>query len=235
MLAQKLGKIIKKIRNNKMLTQAYLAEKANISVNYIGDIENGRKKISLEYFLSICQALEINPAQIIDILNQDILEVQTMSVQFEIIKRAYHDWKNLNVTISQDMNSRKINFPEPISENIVCYALGMTRNMGSILGDATDSEGRLVEIKATSNFYSDLSSFSPTTRFDRLIFVRLNLETDEAYIYDLGLNGDQFSQLQVNSLQTVADQQNQGRRPRLSLINYIEANNIQPLQILSLR
>ena len=50
-----------------------------------------------------------------------------------------------------------------------------------------------------------------------------------ADIYDLGLNGSSFQALNVNSTQTVADQQRSGRRPRLSLIDYINAQQIQPI------
>lgn len=149
------------------------------------------------------------------------------------IKQAYQHWKQLNDIIVNHLDSRKINFPEALSENLACIALGMERNTNS-LGDATDKQGRLVEIKATSNFYSDLSSFSPDTRFDRLVFVRLNLDSDKAYIYDLGLDGKQFGSLPVNISQTVADHQAQGRRPRLSLIRYIDKHKIQPLQIIDL-
>lgn len=229
---RKLGLLVKKLRHKNHLTQAELAEKSDLSVNYIGDIENGRKSLSLSIFFQISKALEIRADQLLTHYFEE--NEETMAVKLNIIKQAYQKWKDLNEIISNEMDSRKVNLPEAISENIACYALGYTRNMDST-GDARDMFGNLIEIKATANFYSDLSSFSPETNFDKLIFVRLNLNEDKAYIYDLGLNGKEFGNLSVNHFETVANQQKQGRRPRLSLIKYIEEKGIKPITILSLK
>jgi transcriptional regulator with XRE-family HTH domain len=228
---KRLGVIIKRLRNRNNLTQAELAEKSELSVNYIGDIENGRKSISLIAFFKISKALQLRADHLLKFYFEE--NEDTMAVTFDTIKQAYQSWKSLNEIISNQMDSRKVNLPEAISENIACHALGYTRNMTNT-GDATDKFGNLIEVKATANFHDDLSSFSPDTHFDKLIFVRLNLETDQAFIYDLGLNGKQFGELSVNRTETVADHQKQGRRPRLSLIKYIESKNIQPVKIVDL-
>ncbi|MCW1628652.1 hypothetical protein OLW03_07760, partial [Campylobacter jejuni] len=123
----------------------------------------------------------------------------------------------------------RCDFPDCISEPIVCYAFNYNWNNNNETGDATSDSGELIEIKATSNFDSDLSSFSPNTNFDKLIFVRLDQERNLAYIYDLKLNFKQFQILEVNKKETVLDQQKQNRRPRLSLIQYIEKNEIKSL------
>ncbi|WP_439328520.1 Bsp6I family type II restriction endonuclease [Lonepinella sp. BR2357] len=229
----KLGRFIKKLRDKNHLTQAELAEKADISINYVGDIENARKSISLEKLSVISKALGFRVDHLLNSFYSN-KEDNEMTVEFDSIKDAYHKWKSLNEIISEDMDSRKINLPEAISENIACHALGLTRNMDSS-GDATDAYGNLIEIKATSNFNSDLSSFSPDTHFDKLLFVRLNLDTDEAYIYDLCLNGREFGKLQVNKTETVYEHQSQGRRPRLSLVRYIEEKGLKPVKIVSLK
>lgn len=140
--------------------------------------------------------------------------------------RLYFKWKDLNTAIKREV-TRGINIPDLISEQITCYAMNLKWNRGT-KGDATDENGSLIEIKATSNFNSDLSSFSPNTVFDRLIFFRLNTDNDSVLLYDLGINADSFIKLSVNNTQTVADQQTQKRRPRLSLIKYIEINKIKP-------
>lgn len=230
----KFGEDIRKIRHQLRLTQAQLAEKMGVSDNYIGDIENNRTNMSLGKFLLLAEGLDHTPVALLNRLLTSEQEEKIMVVDFEVIKQAYQNWKALNLIIGQDMASRKVNFPEALSENIACTALGLTRNMTGVTGDATDANGNLVEIKASANFNSDLSSFSPTTYFDRLVFVRLNLEADEAYIYDLGLTGKQFGTLPVNKTQLVSDHQSQGRRPRLSLIRYIDSNNIQPIKIVKL-
>ena len=54
-----IGKNIRKYRLSKKLTQEDLAEKIDLSPNYIGMIERGEKTPSLETFISILNALEI--------------------------------------------------------------------------------------------------------------------------------------------------------------------------------
>lgn len=54
-----IGKNIRKYRLSKKLTQEDLAEKINLSPNYIGMIERGEKTPSLETFISILNALEV--------------------------------------------------------------------------------------------------------------------------------------------------------------------------------
>lgn len=153
--------------------------------------------------------------------------------RFEEARRLYFQWKDLNSSL-RSVTTRGLNFPEAISEQLGCYALGFQWNKGSY-GDARSSTGEVVEFKATSNFSRDLTSFSPREQYDRLVFLRLNYATNHLYIYDLGIGSNELSLIQVNSSQTVADQQLQGRRPRLSLITkYIEPNNIQPTVILDI-
>lgn len=48
-----LGERIKKERLNRGLTQEVLAEKANISVSFLGQIERGERKLSLETLIKI--------------------------------------------------------------------------------------------------------------------------------------------------------------------------------------
>lgn len=153
--------------------------------------------------------------------------------EFELknIISSYFLWKNLNENLV-DFGSRKVNFPEAISEGLICYALGFNwhnKKRSNLPGDAMTADGRLVEIKATSNYDSDLTSFSPNTSFDVLIFGRLDLFNDKLEVYDLNMNFSQFSRLSINSSQTVMDQQSEKRRPRLSLIKYIESQGIKPI------
>ncbi len=55
-----IGKNIKKYRIEKKLRQEDLAEKTDLSANYIGMVERGEKIPSLETFISILNALEIS-------------------------------------------------------------------------------------------------------------------------------------------------------------------------------
>ncbi|MGL4773970.1 MAG: helix-turn-helix domain-containing protein [Clostridium sp.] len=54
-----LGRMVKKKRKEKNLTQLEVGEIAGISNSYISDIENGRTNPSIKSLVKICKALEI--------------------------------------------------------------------------------------------------------------------------------------------------------------------------------
>lgn len=56
-----LGKRIAKRRHELGYKQCIVAEKANISNNYLSNIENGKSIPSLETFADICNALSTTP------------------------------------------------------------------------------------------------------------------------------------------------------------------------------
>ena len=55
-----LGKKIREARKQRKLTQEALAEKANIGVVYLGEIERGLKMPSVAVFIRIVEALDIS-------------------------------------------------------------------------------------------------------------------------------------------------------------------------------
>ena len=130
----------------------------------------------------------------------------------------YFLWKELDQRIRSSA-TRGINFPETISEAMACYALDFQWNKGSG-GDAINGD-EIVEFKATSNWGLDTSSFSPSEKFDKLYFLRLDKKNDELYIYDTEMNSDELKKIKVNKNETFEQQQASGRRPRFSIINFI--------------
>lgn len=64
-----LGKKLREARNNAGLTQEALAEKAEIGVMYLGEIERGVKMPSLRIFIKIIDALDISS----DYILRDVL------------------------------------------------------------------------------------------------------------------------------------------------------------------
>ena len=52
-----IGAAIRKRRRAQDMTQEQLAELAGVSVSFIGHIERGTRKMSLDTFASICRAL----------------------------------------------------------------------------------------------------------------------------------------------------------------------------------
>ena len=66
-----IGRNIKKYRIEKKLRQEDLAEKTDLSANYIGMVERGEKIPSLDTFISILNALEISADMVLaDVLKQ---------------------------------------------------------------------------------------------------------------------------------------------------------------------
>lgn len=70
MLYDGLGKRIRQQRTLAHMTQEKLAEEAGISLSFLGHIERGTRKASLDTVVRICNALKCSP----QILLQDSLE-----------------------------------------------------------------------------------------------------------------------------------------------------------------
>ncbi len=65
-----VGKNIRKYRNSKKMRQEDLAEKAGLSVTYIGMVERAEKIPSIETFVAILNALEVSADMVLhDVLN----------------------------------------------------------------------------------------------------------------------------------------------------------------------
>ena len=65
-----IGENIRKYRKTKKMTQETLAERAGLSVNYIGSIERGEKLPSLETFIVILNQLGVTD----DCILQDVVQ-----------------------------------------------------------------------------------------------------------------------------------------------------------------
>ena len=61
-----LGKRIKELCKSRGLTQEQLAEMANISFAFLGHIERGTRKLSVQTLLSIARALECSTDYLLD-------------------------------------------------------------------------------------------------------------------------------------------------------------------------
>lgn len=85
--------------------------------------------------------------------------------------------------------------------------------------DAVDKFNRKVQVKATSNFNRDVSSFGPESEFEILEFVRLDYQNDIFYLYRIDI--DILNNIKVNKHETFKEQQTQKRRPRFSIIKQI--------------
>lgn len=144
-------------------------------------------------------------------------------------REAYFQWKDLNTYISS-VCTRGLNMPDAISEPLGCFCLDLEWNRGAKGGDARDPiSEKIYEFKATSRFDSDLSSFGPKTHFDDLVFLRFNLKKNLLYVYDLQINSEDIGKYPANKHQTIQQQRNEKRRPRVSLKKlFVDAKKLEP-------
>lgn len=56
-----IGQKIRRARQNLNLSQEQLAEACELSASFLGHIERGTRKMSLETFGALCQALNLTP------------------------------------------------------------------------------------------------------------------------------------------------------------------------------
>lgn len=72
-----LGRRIRQQRVLNKLTQEQLAERAGISCAFVGHIERGEKKASIETVVALCNALDVTPT----VLLQDSLSAEVLAGQ----------------------------------------------------------------------------------------------------------------------------------------------------------
>lgn len=140
------------------------------------------------------------------------------NVRINDTQEMYFMWKELCLRI-MGCSSRKLIFPETISEQIVCWALGLMWNKGSNCDAVNTETDEKIEIKASNS--SAPSSFSSRTPFDDLVFAKLDMRKDLLYIYDTHMSSVELKDIKMNKEQTYEDQQGQTRRPRFDIMRMI--------------
>lgn len=74
MIYRGLGKRIRQQRQLLKMTQEKLAESAGISLSFLGHIERGTRKASLDTLVRVCNALKVSPQLLLqDSLEDDLL------------------------------------------------------------------------------------------------------------------------------------------------------------------
>lgn len=66
MLYQRIGKRIRAQRMLQQMTQEQLALKAGISLSFLGHIERGTRKLSVETLYALCMALDCSSDQLME-------------------------------------------------------------------------------------------------------------------------------------------------------------------------
>jgi hypothetical protein len=136
-----------------------------------------------------------------------------------LLHNAY--WHYRSVATSIPWANRAPNMPSELTEAIVCLCTG-AELIDEGHGDILLPQGVIGEVKGTSGYEDDLSSFSPSSEFEKLYFVHMDPNSYDIYhVYDLGLSRASISTIKVNNSETFADHSRGNRRPRFSVIDKI--------------
>lgn len=113
-----LGQRIREQRRKKGWTMDKLAEKADLSVNYVGDLERGVKTPSLDAFIRIVEA---NESEITDIITKDnLFQYPTERMTVGMVRACY---RRLNLLSSERLIRNVAEHPVEEAKQICLYAI----------------------------------------------------------------------------------------------------------------
>lgn len=76
-----IGQKLKEVRNDKHLTQEYVANAVGVNVSHISNIETNKVKISLTLLVNICNILNVT----VDFILQKEYHVPTSMIEKELL------------------------------------------------------------------------------------------------------------------------------------------------------
>lgn len=100
---RKLGVRVRQQREMNDLTQGELASKVNVSTSFIGHIERGEKKASVETVVALCNALEVSPM----VLLQDSLSDAVIESQLNFNEESQDLMKDIMHVLREHTNRRE--------------------------------------------------------------------------------------------------------------------------------
>lgn len=151
-----------------------------------------------------------------------IVELPTFAQVAEVFV-AYKAYNSVLKNSSYD--NRNVVLPEGLTETIAALCLGGKR-IKKMSGDIMLDDGSIGEVKGSSSVGPN--SFGPNEWFDRLIYVKYDLD-NTFEVYDLNLNRSDIDNIEVKKGQTFKEQAAAGRRPRFSIDKKIvHKENLEP-------
>ncbi len=144
-------------------------------------------------------------------------------------KKLYKMWKLFLALrdLSKRYKGRSPNMPEVISEGAWCLLTGSVRILSGSSIDTYNEKNKQGEQIKAAIVANDLTSFSPSARWDKLYFLDFSRLDGSFDVYEIP--DEELYEWKVNKKQTFKDQQDQGRRPRLSLKELINKCGIKPI------
>ena len=152
-----------------------------------------------------------------------------------ILFQIYNEWRELCDKLAI-IGSRSVNLPEGLSEGAFSLAMNSTRVSGSITKANSSfdcfelSSNSRIQVKACS-VLPDLTSFGPKTQWDKLFFCDFYRDGSWSGKFDIyHVPNELIYNHKVNKNQTFKQQQQEARRPRLSIFKeIIQANKVKPV------
>ena len=154
-------------------------------------------------------------------------------------KQLFDKWKDLKLGL-REYGAREPNMPEGLSEVAFCLWSGSGRFLSMSIKDRKIKVAksfdtfnvktqRAEQIKATS-IKEDLTSFGPKSRWDDLYFLDFYNQGKLDGTFNVFLIPSKLIyEHKINKTQTFTEQQDQKRRPRLSLTKNFEKWKIKPI------
>lgn len=90
-----IGKAFKEIRKSKKYTQEEIAEKCNVTPEYLSKFENGKYNASIYNIILLCRAIEISPMQLLHPFFNDTNETVISNLLDELKTLQLDDQKLL--------------------------------------------------------------------------------------------------------------------------------------------
>lgn len=143
------------------------------------------------------------------------------------VLNLFPNWKNLNYEIKK-VYSRGVNFHEAFSEIIVGFHYGLSLEGNNSSADlVSEKTGKKYQVKGSSYYKKDLSSFGPKSSFDYLIYCGLDEKKEILLIWEIDIIF--LKSVMVNKSLTFEQRQQEGKRPRFSIYNQIiKKNSLKP-------
>ena len=138
--------------------------------------------------------------------------------------RIHKNYINELISENHDIDIRKPNFPEHISENIIKFTIqnkrGDKTSTWNCKGDLLSKIEGKQECKAFTS--KGPISFTPSSKWDCIYFLDArNWLKDQYVLYrvPLTIDSEEWKGIKVNNLKTFEDHSKQGRRPRIGWVS----------------
>ena len=155
---------------------------------------------------------------------------------YKDLKELYESWQQQRILMKKH-DGRMPNIPEAMTEGLIAYVTdGGVRKIKAITPKGIKAsydcynlnKKNRIQVKASSS--AGPTSFGPKTEWDELYLVDFynNGNVDGNFkIYDA--TKVDIDSIMVNTDETIGDQKKAGRRPRVSMFNIIEQENLKPV------